>query len=354
MRLAHPLYLILLLIPMSFGFFYWWVRRRDQCASLLFGDPKLLARITELRSRPLRTRGWALRISVVTLLILALSGPQWGYRWLESRHQGLEIIVALDTSKSMLAEDIKPNRLERSKLAIKDLLAKVKADKIGLVAFAGSSFLQCPLTLDYNAFTVALDALTVQSIPKGGTNLEAAVHIARQAFQSGSGGGKVLIILSDGENHEGNPMAEARHAASEGIRIFTVGIGSPTGELIIVHDANGNGAYLKDESGNPVKTVLNESILRQIAAAGQGVYVRGTGDSLGLEGLYRSQLAGVTRGELSGKWEKRYIDRYQIPLLIALLLLMAEMLSGKKIPWPSLGKEKPEIASDNHAETTAR
>ncbi len=336
MTFANPLLLILMTIPLGIGVFFYWCHRRYYLDLTQFAANHLLTRIAGEHVAKFRWQ-WLSRFLALIFLVLAIAGPQWGYQWQEVKQRGLEIVFALDTSKSMLATDIKPSRLERAKLAVKDFLAQVQSDKVGLVAFSGTSFLQCPLTMDYNAFGIALDALNTQSIPQGGTAIGAAIQTAVQAFQSGSAGSKILIIISDGENHDGDPVNLAKAAAKNGITVCTVGIGNPAGELIAIKDAHGNPSYLKDSSGNVVKTALNESMLREIATAGNGVYVRGAGVSLGLESLFKLKLAGLNRGELSSRWQKRYIDRYQIPLLIGLFFLFLEYLLGiawQRLHWP--------------------
>ncbi len=330
MTFANPLLLMVMIIPLGIGVFFYWSHRRYHLDLTKFAANQLLTRIAGDHAAKFRWQ-WLFRGLALFFLALAITGPQWGYQWQEVKQRGLEIVFALDTSKSMLAADIKPSRLERAKLAIKDFLTQVQSDKVGLVAFSGASFLQCPLTMDYNAFGIALDALDTQSIPQGGTAIGAAIQTAVQAFQSGSAGSKVLIIISDGENHDGDPVNLAKAAAKNGITVCTIGIGNPTGELIAIKDAHGNPSYLKDRSGNVVKTALNEAMLREVATAGNGVYVRGEGVSLGLETLLQQKLAGLNRGELSSRWQKRYIDRYQIPLLIGLFCLFFEYLVG--IAW---------------------
>jgi Ca-activated chloride channel homolog len=343
MRIANPLMLILLLIPLAVWFFYLWVQRKTSRDLASFAHKDVLARVVDFEGQKLRNQRWILRLIIFTLLVFALAGPQWGYQWQVVKHQGLEIVFALDTSKSMLATDVKPSRLERSKLAVTDLLNKLHGDKVGLVAFAGSSFLQCPLTLDYSAFAMAINDLTVQVIPRGGTALGDAIQTARQAFQAGSTGSKILVLISDGENHEGDPVASARTAVKDGITIYTIGIGSPTGELIVTKDANDNSSYLKDSSGNVVKTTLDEQMLREIASAGNGFYIKGTGLSLGLDDLYRLKLLKLSQGEVSSKLQKSYLERYQIPLLLAILLLVLELLIGTKLQW-GFDQKKPIIA----------
>jgi Ca-activated chloride channel family protein len=326
MRFAEPGYLAFLLVPLLFIIFFRIVAKRNRRALARLAGEETWERVVDFSGEKLRRRTRALRVLALVFMAFALAGPQWGYEWQEVKTEGREIIFALDTSKSMLAADIKPSRLDRAKLAIKDLVATVYGDKVGLVAFAGSSFLQCPLTLDYSAFGVALDALDVYSIPRGGTAIGQAINTAREAFATGAGGEKILILITDGENHEGDPVAAAKEAREEGITIYTIGLGSPEGELIPVKDVQGNLSYLRDSEGRVVKTVLNEGILREIAAAGGGVYLHGRGATLGLDTLYRNELAKHKGTELYSTLEKKYTNRYQFPLFLALLLLAAEFL----------------------------
>jgi Ca-activated chloride channel homolog len=331
MRFGYPFLSICLLLPLSVIFFYWWAHRRTTRDLEVFAQKSLLTRIVDYSGQRARQTQRILRVIGLVFLILALMGPQWGYQWEEVKHKGLEIVFALDTSKSMLAVDIKPNRLERAKLAVKDLLKRLPGDKIALVAFSGTSFLQCPLTLDYNAFGISLDALSVNSIPRGGTAIGEAINVARGAFKSGSSGSKILILITDGENHEGDPAEVAKEAVKEGITTYTIGIGSTEGDLIVTSDDKGNSSYLKDTEGNVVKSSLNEGILRDIAKAGGGAYFRSSGPSLGLEDLYWSRLATQNKAEVSSRMQKNYLERYQIPLLIAFLLLVIEFLYDKGI-----------------------
>jgi Ca-activated chloride channel family protein len=339
MTFADPYYsLLLIAIPLLLTVFFGWARQKTRRDLQKLASATLLPKIVDQRSVKLRPRQWVLRILGLFCLSLALCGPQWGYHWQNVPHNALEIIFAIDTSKSMMAVDIKPNRLERAKLAVKDFLLQNPGSKVGLIAFSGASFLQCPLTIDYNAFNTILDSLNVNSIPKGGTAIGAAVQTAVKAFQAGSSGNKALILITDGENHEGDPVAATRSAARQGIKVFTVGIGSPQGELILAEDDKGNKAYLKDDQGNVVKSALNEAILKAMAAAGNGAYLRGVGPALGLDRLYRNKLSGPGHTTITGRLQKRLINRYQIPLLIALVLLTVELL----LPlWPTANSQQP-------------
>lgn len=329
MTFAYPwLGLSILLVLMTAGVVIV-ARRRARRDLERFAASQVFPAIMDFSGAKLRAKQLGLRFLTGLGIVAALIGPQWGFRWNTLRSQGPELIFALDTSKSMLAADLQPNRLERSKLAIIDLLSKIPESKAGLIAFAGNSFLQCPPTEDRNVFQAALNSLTVQSIPRGGTAIGTAIAAARRGFQSGENGSKVLIVMTDGENHEGDPVREAELAAKEGIRIFTIGIGSPEGERIPVTNARGITTYLKDNQGNIVKSKLNEAILREIAGAANGAYLRGSGVSMGLEDLYRTQLASLSPGaEPDEKWRKEPVNRFQIPLSLATIFLSAELILG--------------------------
>jgi Ca-activated chloride channel family protein len=330
MSWANANLLLLLLLPIALIFFYLKVIRHNRRDLERFAESGLVEKIVDFSGQKLRNHQWVWRILGLIFIVLALAGPEWGYHWEEAQSRGIEIIFALDTSKSMLAADIKPSRLGRAKLAVKDFLSRLSGDKIGLIAFSGTSFLQCPLTLDYNAFGIALDSLNVQSIPRGGTAIGAAIVTARDAFKSGNSGSKILVIITDGENHEGDPVALAKEAARAGISINTIGIGSPQGDLVVVPDGHGNTSYLKDSQGNVVKSALDEAVLRRIARAGNGSYIRAAGLAMGLDKLYYSKLAGLNKTTMSSKWQKRNVDHYQLPLLIAVIFLTVELLSGVK------------------------
>jgi len=256
--------------------------------------------------------------------------PQWGFKWQEVNQQGLDILIAIDTSKSMLATDVKPNRLEKSKLAVKDLLKKLKGDRAGLIAFSGTAFLQCPLTSDYNGFMLALDDLNATSIPRGGTSISSAIKVAIDSYEGDQKKYKVLILITDGEDHEGNPVKTAEEAAKKNIRIFCIGIGTTEGDLIQIADNSGKRTFLKDNSGNIVKTSLNETVLKQIAVAANGMYVRSSGTDFGLDVIYDKKLSAMERRDLKARMDKVYYERFQIPLTIALIFLLLEMVITNK------------------------
>jgi len=276
MRFAQPqvLWVLLAVFPALLGFLFWsW--RVKQKLILQFVRARLLPSLTRGVSAPRQKLRLALLLAAVAAVFLALARPQWGFAWEEARMQGLDIIIAIDTSRSMLAQDVAPNRIERAKLAAIDLMRLAKTDRLGLVAFAGSAFLQAPLTLDDQAFQQAVEAVSVGIIPQGGTALSAAIKASLASFDKGDDNHKVLILFTDGEDHDADTetLAAAKEAAQAGLRIFTIGVGTPEGELLRVTDSQGNASFVKDDDGNVVKSHLNRTLLQQIATAANGFYL---------------------------------------------------------------------------------
>lgn len=289
-----------------------------------FAEDELLGQLTQSLNR----KRQYLKASVITLsvlmIILTLLRPQWGFTWEEVKRSGLDILIAIDTSKSMLAEDIKPNRLERSKLAVRDLVKKLRGDRIGLIAFSGSAFLQCPLTVDYNGFLLSLKSLDFNTIPRGGTSISSAIETALHSYEGGAKKYKVLVIITDGEDHEGDVIKVAEEAREAGITIYSIGIGTNEGEIIPVTDESGNTMYLKNRQGNVVKTRLDETTLQKIALTTGGSYVRATKTEFGLELIYKEKLSKMEKREIEDKMVKQYEERFQIPLIFAFVLLLLE------------------------------
>jgi Ca-activated chloride channel family protein len=302
-------------------------QRRRAAALADFAAPVLAARLAQGLSPRRRATRLGLRLAALALLVVALAGPKYGFRWEEVRREGIDLIVAVDTSRSMLATDVKPNRLERAKLAVLDLIPRLRGDRVGLVAFSGTAFLEAPLTLDYTAFARSLRALQVGIIPRGGTSLSRAIETSLEAFEARQGKYEALILITDGEDHEGEAAAAAEKAAQRGVRIFTVGIGTPEGELLPLADAAG---FVKDRKGQVVKSRLNEEVLRDVALGSNGAYVRGLGPQLGLDQVFDDHIAKMERREVDSGLERRYEERFQIPLLAALLLLLIEAAVGDR------------------------
>ena len=326
MTFANPRMLwLLLVIPPALLTFFWWAGRKRQQLLTQFIQARLLPTLTiGISAQRQKTRLGCLVLAVVCL-ILALARPQWGYDWEEIRQRGLDIVVGIDTSKSMLAEDIPPNRLARAKLAALELMQRAKSDRLGLVAFAGTAFLQCPLTIDDAAFRQSLAALDVNTIPQGGTALAEAIQTALTAFKEGDNY-KVLVLLTDGEDHDSGAVEAAEKAAKEGLCIFTVGIGTTAGELIRIKDAKGNSDYVRDEQGNVVKSHLEPKLLKDIAGATEnGAYILLQGPKA-IDTLYDQCLAKLPKSQHQEKFVRQYHERYYWPLAVAIILLLVEML----------------------------
>jgi Ca-activated chloride channel family protein len=246
------------------------------------------------------------------------------------KRTGLDILLVIDTSKSMLTQDVKPNRLERTKLAVKDMIKKLKGDRIGLVAFAGDAFMLCPLTSDYGGFLLSLSDLDVNISPRGGTNVGQALEEAMHGYDKTQAKFKTIVIVTDGDNLEGDPMAVVKKAKDNGIKIFSVGVGTQEGDLIMVTDAQGQSQYLKDDQGNVVKSRLNENLLQRMAYETGGAYVRSSGAEFGLDYIYEEHLSKLEKREIEDKMQKKYYERFQIPLALALIFLLAETVLNRR------------------------
>ncbi len=311
-----------------------WIWRRydvrQQAALMQFISPHLREQLTQSISIARRRTKRALFAASVALLCAALAGPQAGYRWEQVKRRGNDIIFAVDTSRSMSTPDVKPDRLTRAKLAISDVVNQLNGDAVGLVAFAGSAFLQCPVTLDYSAFHESLNALDTRIIPRGGTNITSAIQEAQAALQRRPDSDKVLILVTDGEDLEGNALVAAKAAAQQdGLKIYTVGVGTANGDLIPL-PANQGGGFLKDAAGNLVKSRLDEGALKAIAAATGGLYAPLGAEGQGLETVYRQALAPLSKHDLASRQQKIYTQRYQWPLTAALSLLLISMSIGTR------------------------
>ena len=291
----HILWSLLIILP-ALTLFFWWAWRERQRLMTQFIQARLLPGLIFGVSPTRQKVRFALTTIAFALLIIALARPQWGFTWQESKQKGLDIVVAIDTSKSMLAEDIAPNRLQRAKLAALDLMQQAKSDRLGLVAFAGGAFLQCPLTIDDNAFKQSVEMLDVNIIPQGGTALAEAINTSLAAFKEGDNF-KVLVLFTDGEDNDENAVAAAEAAAKEGMKIFTIGIGTTEGELLRVKDAKGRTDYIRDDEGNVVKSRLNEALLQQIAGATEGGFYLAMRGAKTIDTLYEKGLAPLPKSE---------------------------------------------------------
>lgn len=326
MRFAQSYYVFGFWIVIGLGAFFIWAFKAKQKTLTAFAEAKLLPELTRDVSVKNQIVKSILFIGAAVFTILALMRPQWGFEFQEVKRTGLDILIAVDTSRSMLASDVKPNRLQRSKLAVKDLIKKLKGDRVGLIAFAGTAYLQCPLTVDYDAFLLALSDLDVTTIPRGGTSISGAIETALKSYEGGLNKYKVLIIITDGEDHEGDALKAAETAKREGLKIFCIGIGTSEGELIQVAGETGQKTFLKDKDGAIVKSRLNESLLQKIALTTDASYIRSMGAEFGLEAIYEKKLANLQKRDIKTQADKLYHERFQIPLAVALLLLIIEPL----------------------------
>ena len=333
MRFAQTHMIMWLWSLIGFSIFLLWAYKRRKKMLVDFAQDSLLKEIAaHFDIKKVRMKNIVL-ISVVFLSALALMRPQWGFQWQEVKRQGIDILVVIDTSKSMLTQDVKPNRLERTKFAVQDLLKKLKGDRIGLIAFSGDSFLICPLTVDYGGFLINLNDLDAETVPRGGTNIGNAIQEAIKDYDATSSQYKAVIVITDGDNLEGDPISAAKEAKEKGIKIYCVGIGSAEGELIQIPNSQGELVFLKDHEGNFVKSRLNEKLLQEISLITGGVYVKASGGQFGLDLIYDRELSKFQKREIEAKMEKKYFERFQIPLGLAVLLLVFEtcLTTRKKI-----------------------
>lgn len=352
MTFAEPqyLYLALLALPALFLLFAWSERRRRAALARL-GNPglngpaalKAIERLSASVNRRGRRQQRILWLAAVGLLLVALARPQWGEEVQNVERRGVQVMIALDVSKSMLAQDIKPNRLERAKLEIADLMQKLDGDSLGLVLFAGASFVQFPLTSDYGTARSFLSSARPTAISRPGTNVAEAIQTALGGFDENSAGQRVIVLITDGEAHEPGTLDAAQKAADAGAVIYTIGFGSPEGAPVPEVDFAGNVIGEKlDEAGQPVITRLDETTLQEIARIGGGAYYRAAADGSELDRL-AAALGELEQGALGAQLDARRIERYQIPLAAALALLVVSWLIPDRVRARSAVQTPPVI-----------
>ncbi len=320
---------LLFLIPLVGGLFLWSVRRKVKAAARL-GDPGLIRKLSASTS-PVQDRvKSALFLTSLFFFILALARPQWGQKTEEVVRSGVDIFLALDTSFSMDATDVVPSRMEKAQHIASVLMDELEGNRIGLIVFAGGAFVQCPLTLDYGAARIFLDAISTGVVPVPGTNLASALEAARQGFVAKESKYKVVILLTDGEQHEGEPLEAARSARDEGVLIHTVGVGTPGGDPIPIRDEDGEIIdYKRDENNQPVLSRLDEDMLGRIALATGGKYWRATDRESEVEEI-AGLITEMEAKELASKLYTRYEERFYWPLGIAIGFLAAETVIPRR------------------------
>ncbi len=307
-----------------------WIARRRRLGRIrVLGDVGAMGRMMPYASRGRYWIRYALYLLSLVFLILGLARPQFGVAKVNTKSTGAEIMVVLDISRSMLSEDVKPSRLERAKLEIAQLVNNLKRDRIGLVLFAGRSYVQLPITSDYTAALMFLQSVNPNMIEEQGTVLGDALHLAMRSFGPKKDIGKAIIVISDGESHEGDPLAVAKEAEEQGIRIFTVGIGSAEGAPI----PDEKGGMLTDDEGKVVVSRLDEKTLSEVAAVTGGMYMRAAGFQTSLDPILL-QIDKMEKGEFEKVSYARYNEQFQILLLLSLLLLvLSTAMLERKNPW---------------------
>src|SRR5205809_5486225 len=262
----------LLVIPILTAFF---IRAESRGLRRLqeFVSARLLPQLAGTVNHPRRVLRYGLQLLGLSLALISLAQPRWGYTFEDVKRKGLDLLIAVDTSRSMLSNDVQPNRLERVKLVTQDLINELQGDRVGLIAFAGRAFLQAPLTIDYDAVVEAINDLDTKTIPEGGTNISSAITLATQSFGKSAVGNRALIIFTDGEELSGDAVKTAKAAADAGVRIFSVGVGTPQGSLIPISGEDGETAFVKDSAGQVVKSKLDEKRLREVTQATGGFYL---------------------------------------------------------------------------------
>jgi Ca-activated chloride channel homolog len=331
MRFGEPTYLHLLwfLIPFIF-FMVWGLKKKKQLTANFCGNP-LLSRLVHSGIEKRHRTKTIFTVLAILFLLLALTGPRWGFHWEELHHQGVDVIVALDVSNSMLAEDIRPNRLERAKRKISDLLDMMEGDRIGLIAFAGTSFVQCPLTLDYGAARIFLSAIDTQLIPVQGTAIGNAITTSIKAFRTQDKKSKALILITDGEDQTGKALASAKSAQTQGVKIYTIGIGGEIGAPL--PNPSDQGGFRKNQQGEVILSKLDEITLQKIALETGGSYVRSVTGDIDLKTIYKDQIKKyIEKKELKSERRKIWQERFQWFIFAGLIFLVLEACLAERKP----------------------
>lgn len=331
-RFAHPEYFYLLLVIPAFTILFILSRMNRRRSLRLFGDHALIEQLMPSVSaaRPvIKFIVWMLALSFI---ITALAQPQFGSKLITSKRKGVELIIALDVSNSMLAEDIKPNRLERAKRAIAKLTERLSDDKLGLIVFAGQAFVQLPITTDYVSAKLFLDAINTDIVPVQGTAIGSAINLANKSFSPDFKGSKAIIVITDGENHEDDAIGAAKEAHDNKIVVHTIGMGLPQGAPIPI-GGSGTGNFMKDKNNSVVITKLDENMLTQIAASGGGSYIRANNTEVGLNNLF-NEIEKMEKTSLSSREFSEYNEQYPLFLAIALALILLDfMILERKNKW---------------------
>jgi len=326
MRFDHPELLWTLLALPLLALLVLRLARWRRTALRRLGDTTTLSRFSTAPGAEARAFRVAALLAGFGALSLTLAGPQWGTRMQEVRRRGIDLVMVVDVSRSMLARDVRPSRLDQAKEALSELLDRLPGDRVGLVAFAGSAQIFCPLTLDHGAARIFLDILDPGMIPDPGSALGAAIRKGGELFDAGEQKYKVMVLFTDGEDQDTEPLVAAREAARNGVIVFTVGVGTPAGEPIPLKDESGKVVdYVRDEAGQVVTSRLNASLLEEIARVTGGTYYPSTPGQQELDRI-AEEIGNMDQKELSSRLASNLEDRFQVPLVAALALLALEAL----------------------------
>ena len=326
MTFGNPFWLWGLLVLPALAFFFARAEQRGADRLRQFVAARLLPQLAGTVNRGRRVFRFILLLLVLALVLASLARPRWGYAFDEVKRKGLDLILAVDVSRSMLSNDVQPNRLERVKLATQDLINELQGDRVGLIAFAGRAFLQAPLTIDYDAVVDSINDLDTKTIPEGGTNISDAIALATRTYGKSATGNRALIIFTDGEDLSGDAVRAAKEAAEAGVRIFTVGVGTASGSLIPIQSDDGGTAFVKDASGEVVKSKLDETRLRETARAADGFYLHLENGPQTMKQLFTEGLGKMQVADINARLSRRPIERYEWPLAAAILLFAIALL----------------------------
>lgn len=322
-RFADPTYLYLLIILPFIAAFYLYSNYRKRKAIKKFGDPKLLTQLMPEVSKYRPDIKFWIALTAMALIIFFVARPQFGSKLETVKRSGVEVEIALDISNSMLAEDVAPSRLEKAKKLISRLVDEFENDKVGLIVFAGDAFVQLPITSDYISAKMFLESINPSLISRQGTAIGSAINLATRSFTPQEGVGRAIVIITDGENHEGGAVEAAKEAAKKGIQVYVLGIGSPEGSPIPVE--GGKNEFRKDKDGNVIMTRLNEQMCQEIAKAGNGAYIR-VDNTNSAQRILSKEISKLAKSDVETKVYTEFDEQFQSIAWIALILLLGEML----------------------------
>lgn len=340
LHFEHKEFLFLLIIIPIIVAFYLWMRYQTHQQLKKIGNIALIKRLMPDRNEKKALLKFIVLNVILFFLIIALAQPQMGTKLEKIQRKGIDVIIALDVSKSMLSQDVAPSRLEKSKLLIQTLLKKLEGDRVGFVIFAGNAYLQMPLTVDYSSLMMYLRSVNTNSVPTQGTIITEALDKAENAFNAGEKKHKAIVVITDGEDHEEDAIDKAEELASDGTKIFTVGVGTKNGGTIPVYDQKGiKVAEKKDENGQTIVSKLNANMLQALAKGGKGNYYI-LDNSKQVADFLSKDIAKIETKTINDKVFTDYVEQYQYLAVLALLLLILDIFTTFRKKWLDLKNER--------------